>query len=38
MTFLGVDHPGLENIDKFPLESTSPLSSCPGTQLILILK
>ena len=37
-TFLGVGHPGLENIDKFPLEGTSPPSSCRGTQLILVLK
>jgi hypothetical protein len=27
MTFLGVGRPGLENIDKFLLEGTSPPSS-----------
>jgi len=31
MTFLGVGHPGLENIDKFSLEGTSPPPSCCGT-------
>jgi hypothetical protein len=36
--FLGVGRPGLENIDKFPLEGTSPPSSCRGTWLILVLK
>jgi len=27
-TFLDVGHPGLENIDKFPLEGISPPPSC----------
>jgi hypothetical protein len=36
--FLDMGHLGLENTDKFPLESTSPPSSCRGMQLILILK
>jgi len=36
--FLGMGRPGLENIDKFPLEGTSPPSSGRGTRLILVLK
>jgi len=36
--FLGVGHLGLENIDMFPLEGTSPPSSCRGTRFILVLK
>jgi len=38
MTFLGVGCPKLENIDKFPLEGTSPPSLYRGTWLILVLK
>jgi hypothetical protein len=37
-TFLGVGRPVLENIDKFPLEGTSPPSSYRGTRLILVLR
>jgi hypothetical protein len=39
ITFLGVSHPGLENIDKFSLESTSPDSffkSIYGSQASLV--
>jgi hypothetical protein len=38
-TFLGVGHPGLENINKFPLESTSPdsfLKSISRNQISLV--
>jgi hypothetical protein len=36
--FLDVGHLGLENTDKFPLEGTSPPSSCHRMQLILVLR
>jgi len=38
MAFLGVGHPGLENINKFPLEGTPPPLSFRETRLILVLK
>jgi hypothetical protein len=37
VAFLGVGHPGLENIDKFSLEGISSPSSCRGMRLILVL-